>query len=68
MPRHEYEKRKSGQISVMSVIYVISIIAIVLVLLAGPYFEMQTFNKFTKGKKATYLDAMFSELRVTPDK
>jgi len=29
------------------------------------YFEMRTFNKFSD-QKATYIDAMFSELRVMP--
>jgi hypothetical protein len=28
-----------------------------------PYFEMRTFNKFSE-QKATYIDALFSELRV----
>lgn len=31
---------------------------------AQPYFEAKTFNKFTSGPKATYWDAMWTELRV----
>ena len=31
-----------------------------------PYFEARTFNKFSK-TKATYFDALVSELRVMPD-
>ena len=30
-----------------------------------PYFEARTFNKFSD-KKATYFDALVSELRVMP--
>ena len=29
-----------------------------------PYFEARAFNKFTDGPKATYWDAMWTELRV----
>jgi hypothetical protein len=31
-----------------------------------PYFEARTFNKFSK-TKATYFDAVVSDLRVIPD-
>lgn len=31
-----------------------------------PYFEARTFNKFSS-TKATYLDALVSQLRVLPD-
>lgn len=31
-----------------------------------PYFEMKAFNKFSK-TKATYIDALFTNLRVIPD-
>ena len=31
-----------------------------------PYFEARAFNKFTTGPKATYWDAVWSDLRVTP--
>lgn len=31
-----------------------------------PYFEAMAFNKFTTGPKATYWDAVWTELRVTP--
>lgn len=47
---------------------------VMLVIVAGmiagcasqPYFEARAFNKFTKGPKATYWDAAWTELRVTP--
>lgn len=31
-----------------------------------PYYEARTFNKFSK-TKATYFDALVSDLRVIPD-
>lgn len=31
-----------------------------------PLFEARTFNKFTTGPKATYWDALWVQLRVTP--
>jgi prepilin-type N-terminal cleavage/methylation domain-containing protein len=38
-------------------------------ILIKPYFEMRTFNKFNEsGEKATYFDALFSELRVEAQK
>lgn len=43
------------------------ILIIAVVFLVGPYFEMRSFNKFSK-TKATYLDAVFSELRIEPDR
>ena len=46
---------------------IITCIAII-VLFVGvfqPYMEMRAFNKFSK-VKATFFDAVFSELRVTP--
>lgn len=30
-----------------------------------PYFEMRTFNRFSK-VKASYVDALYSELRIYP--
>lgn len=52
----------------------ILVIAILTLLLFGlpillaiqPYFEARAFNKFTSGPKATYWDALWSDLRVTP--
>ena len=32
--------------------------------ISQPYFEAKAFNKFTDGPKATYWDAMWTELRV----
>jgi hypothetical protein len=49
-------------------LYVI-ILAIFLSLVSGgyvvrSYFEMRTFNKFTTGKRANLIDALFAELRI----
>ena len=46
---------------------VVVIVVAISVALIQPYFEMQTFNKFTKGPKATYWDATFANLRVTAE-
>jgi hypothetical protein len=44
--------------------------AVILVCIGGvtipPYMEMRTFNKFSTGIKATYWDAVFSDLRIMP--
>jgi len=46
------------------IIITISIISIVIaIILIQPYFEMKAFNKFSD-KKATYIDALFSNLRI----
>lgn len=37
------------------------------IMFVQPYFEAKTFNKFSK-TKATYWDALVSDLRVVPDK
>lgn len=50
------------ELLIMAVISVMILAA----LLLAPYFEMKTFNKFSS-TKATYFDALFSNLRVTPD-
>ena len=39
---------------------------VVIVIMGQPYFEASAFNKFTSGPKATYWDALWTELRVTP--
>jgi len=44
----------------------IVIIIAILYLFIQPYFEMQSFNRHAKGAKATYCDALFSELRIIP--
>ena len=44
------------------------VVAVIAYGLLQPYFEMKTFNRFSD-KKATYLDATFSNLRIiTKDK
>lgn len=42
------------------------IVGVPLLLLMQPYFESRAFNKFTTGPKATYWDALWTDLRVTP--
>jgi len=36
------------------------------VLFTQPYWEARAFNKFTTGPKASYWDAVWTELRVMP--
>lgn len=50
-------------------LYIISffvICALTFVIAFGikPYFEMKTFNKFSTDKKASFVDAVFAELRI----
>jgi hypothetical protein len=45
------------------VVISLAIIAVIAIALLQPYFEMRTFNKFSK-QKATYIDAVFANLRV----
>lgn len=42
------------------------IVGVFTALFLQPYFEARTFNKFTTGPKATYWDAVWGSLRVTP--
>lgn len=52
----------------LEILIVIAVTLIVSgVILIGPYYEAKTFNKFSK-TKATYWDALVSDLRVVPDK
>jgi hypothetical protein len=46
------------------IIVIMTIVSIICFPLVKSYFEMRTFNKFTNGPKATYTDALFSQLRV----
>lgn len=39
-------------------------IFLLFIFLFWPFMEARTYNKFTNGKKATMLDAIFVELRV----
>ena len=45
---------------------VLCVIGVIFALTIPPYFEMRTFNKFS-AQKASYIDALFSELRVIND-
>jgi len=49
--------------TLVELLIVISIIAMVAGIFIQPYFEMKAFNKFSD-KKASYFDAMFSQLRI----
>ena len=42
---------------------IVMIVAILAILTVQPYFEARAFNKFSE-KKATYWDAVFTDLRV----
>lgn len=42
------------------------LVGLPVVLFMQPYFEAKAFNKFTTGPKATYWDALWVQLRVTP--
>jgi len=55
---------KKSFTAIEGVIVAAIIIIIIVITFVQPYFEMQSFNKFTKGPKATYWDAVFSELRI----
>ena len=46
------------------VVIVLIVVGTLFVAVAQPYFEAKAFNKFTSGPKATYWDAMWTELRV----
>jgi hypothetical protein len=45
----------------------VTVATVILALILQPHFEARTFNKFSK-TKATYFDALVSELRVMPDR
>ncbi len=55
------------QEKIISISSILMIIGFIVFLIIQPYFEMQTFNKFS-GTKVTYFDAVFSKLRVMPVK
>lgn len=42
----------------------IVMLGLIFIIFIQPYFEMKSFNKFSKGEKATYRDAFFSQLRI----
>lgn len=57
-------------ILIEKIVFIAVLFLLLVALLAGffaPYFEMTTFNKFSK-TKATYFDAVFGQLRISPDK
>jgi hypothetical protein len=49
----------------IEILIVVAIIMLVIgMFLFQPYMEMRTFNKFSNGKKANIVDAMFAKLRI----
>jgi len=61
------DMRNSKAPTVVEILIVLIIIVIFGIAAIQPYFEMRTFNKFTKGEKATYWDAVFAQLRISTD-
>ena len=65
--RFQKEKRRQQHgclVTLFVVLFILFLIA------CPPYFEMRTFNKFKSDEQpsATYLDALFSELRIESQK
>jgi len=57
------EDTKFGVVVSLCVLAVVVAIAVVVL---QPFFEARAFNKFTSGRRATYWDACWTELRVMP--
>ena len=58
----DMDKSLRNYMILAGVVVVITIIGV----LAAPWFEMNTFNKFSD-QKATYIDALCTQLRVIPN-
>jgi carbon starvation protein CstA len=43
---------------------ILIIVTVIGIIVLQPYFESRAYNKFTTGQKATYWDAVWTELRV----
>jgi len=56
-----------SEIKTMFTIIIIALLVMISALFVSSYFEMQTFNKFSK-TKASMRDAIFGELRIFADK
>jgi hypothetical protein len=66
--RRHPQPRKKDRLERVTTWLIISVwVAIGVWLFVAPYYEMRSFNHFSK-TTATYLDAVFTELRVIPDK
>ncbi len=44
---------------------ILAVIMLAVILALTPLFEARAFNKFTDGPRATYWDALWTQLRVT---
>jgi hypothetical protein len=58
--------KEDVKISFVFIVLALLVVGPSLLLLMQPYLEARAFNKFTSGPKATYWDALWSELRVMP--
>lgn len=65
--RRDVQKDRAKDDYLVTRLCVVAVVVALLGFLIQPYFEMRAFNKFSE-TKATYWDAMFSQLRITPDK
>ena len=57
-----YQYKKQGMTGT-EILIIISMVIMIASIFVQPYFEMRAFNKFSD-KKATYMDALFSQLRI----
>lgn len=57
-------RRQQTSISFVEVVIIFIILLVISMVFVQPYFEMQAFNNHTNGKKATYFEAMFADLRI----
>lgn len=55
-----------GGVTLAGILVALIILGLLAAMFISPYFEMQAFNKFSK-TKATYWDALWTELRIIPD-
>ena len=61
----KYYKRQNRDYTWL--IPITALIVVIAIALIQPHFEAKAFNKFTKGHKATYWDAMWTNLRIIAD-
>lgn len=63
----EPKKKENRRQTVTCLVYLLIMVIALAIAGAQPYFEMRAFNRHTKGEKATYMDAVFSDLRIITD-